>query len=127
MGFHVCESCGRNPQKTNRYSHMSSGDVNLTFANGHSWTMPDMILHYVADHGWQPPDEFVYDVMNEILGSSDRVQTRGFAAVYSGRRIGYLSGPITSVPVPDGFVDKLESLMETAKSSGMRAQTKSFR
>lgn len=125
MGFHVCESC-KSKDESNRFPNTSSGDVNLTFTNGHKWVMPDMILHYVADHGWQPPSDFIADVMNGKLETGGRRQTRGGVSnVFDGATpVGYLKGMIPTGPVPDGFVDQLERLMQQASGGGMRAQTK---
>lgn len=124
MGFHVCEFCERGKTDTNRFNHLSSGDVNLTFTNGHRWVMPDMILHYVADHGWVPPDAFIDDVMDGELAAGDRRQTRGIGDIFDATHIGYLSGPFERGSVPEGFVERLESLMHEAGLSGNRAQTK---
>lgn len=126
MGFHVCEYCPREPSEGNCFKNTSSGDVNLTFENGHKWVMPDMILHYVADHGWSPPADFVEDVMSGVLVDFEREQTRSinFGRIYDGERIGYLSGPFEKGMVPEDFVDKLEVLMHIVGSIGNRAQTK---
>ena len=78
MGWHTCEFCPQEPTET-RFKNTSSGDVNLTFTNGHRWVMPDMILHYVADHSWLPPQDFMDDVINGELADSGRVQTRGMS------------------------------------------------
>ena len=120
MGSHWCELCdGSYNNSGNLFPKTSSGDVNLTFKNGHKWVMPDMILHYVADHKWQPPQEFVEDVMNGELLRCDRTQTRDM-----GFEVGYLSGEIIPGVVPEKFIENLESLMEIAAGFGMRAQTK---
>ena len=120
MGSHWCELCdGSYNNSGNLFPKTSSGDVNLTFENGHKWVMPDMILHYVADHKWQPPQEFVEDVMNGELLRCDRTQTRDM-----GFEVGYLSGEIIPGVVPEKFIENLESLMEIAAGFGMRAQTK---
>ena len=125
MGFHVCEFC---PNKTtkNLFQKTSSGDVNLTFINGHRWVMPDMILHYVADHGWAPPQEFIDDVMNGELADSGRRQTRALniGEVMQGEKIGYLAGAFKQGVVPKGFIERLEYLMQRAGSMGNRVQTK---
>ena len=81
--------------------------------------MPDMILHYIADHGWQPPAEFIDDVMNHQFVDGQRLQTK---SVVRPVKIAYLSGPFKRGPVPDGFVEKLESLMHLAAGQGMRVQ-----
>lgn len=135
MGFHTCEYCvdkGIEP----RFGHLSSGDVNLTFTNGDRWVMPDMILHYVADHNWPPPQKFIEDVMTGELAQCDRQQTRGMTLtaifenrnkIYEAVKVGYLSGSLTTGPVPEGFVEKLEELMKKAGAMGLRAQTKGFK
>lgn len=126
MGFHVCEYCPREPSEGNRFKNTSSGDVNLTFENGHKWVMPDMILHYVADHGWSPPADFVEDVMSGTLVDFGRSQTRSISLgqIYDGKKVGYLSGYFEKGVVPERFVDKLEALMQIAGSAGNRSQTK---
>ncbi|MDO8558003.1 MAG: hypothetical protein Q7S09_02300 [bacterium] len=126
MGFHVCEYCTAETQAKNRFQRNSSGDVNLTFANGHRWVMPDMILHYVADHGWKAPAEFVDDVMNGEFTKSGHVQTRSMSLsdILTGTRVGYLTGPFEIGSVPDGFTEKLEKLMQQAGAAGLRLQTK---
>lgn len=117
MGFHVCDYCAHGAQ--NRFSNMSSGDVTLIFDSGRAWQMPDMILHYVADHEWQSPTEFVDDVMNHRLTGGERLQTKGFVQP---TRIAYLTGPYTKGPVPNGFVEKLQALVDQAARSGNRVQ-----
>jgi hypothetical protein len=127
MGFHVCEY---SHSGDNRYPETSSGDVLLVFKNGHKWTMPDMILHYVADHGWQPPAEFVRDVMTQELNLEDvgRMQTRNFSIgdLFNGTRVGYLAGSFNAGHVPDGFIERLKKYMNQASLGGNRAQTKSL-
>lgn len=117
MGFHACEYCPTGGQ--GRYNHLSSGDVTLIFDSGCVWEMPDMILHYIADHGWQPPAEFVDDVMNCKLIGGERLQTK---SPVTPTKIAYLNGPFTQGPVPNGFVEKLESLMHQAAREGNRVQ-----
>lgn len=121
MGFHVCEFCPHESVGISRFKKTSSGDVTLTFTNSHKWVMPDMILHYVADHNWMPPQEFINDVMNGELADSGRIQTRGMSI---GGRVGYLAGSFEQGTAPDGFVERLEKLMQQAGSRGNRAQTK---
>jgi hypothetical protein len=88
--------------------------------------MPDMILHYVADHEWQPPVDFVADVMEGDLAAGSRRQTRSIINnVFDGAvQVGYLEGVISAGPVPDGFIERLEGLMNLSSRSGMRIQTK---
>lgn len=119
MGFHVCEYCGWTPKSKPRFSHLSSGDVTLVFDNGGSWQMPDMILHYIADHDWQPPADFISDVTNQNLVAGGRAQTKSVDRPIS---IAYLSGPYQKGVVPQGFVERLESLMREAASQGDRIQ-----
>lgn len=124
MGFHVCEWCGWDPQPKPRFSHFSSGDVTLRFKSGRAWRMPDMILHYVGDHGYQPPAGLVEDVMNGELVGGEREQYRGFPLQPRSEpvSVGYLHGSFITGPVPDGFVEKLESLMNQAAGMGDREQ-----
>lgn len=128
MGFHACEFCDAVSVTKNKFNHLSTGDVNLTFANGHRWVMPDMILHYLADHDWLPPQEFINDVLGVELADSGRIQTRGIMMsigdIYQGQRIGYLVGSFERGVVPDGFAERLELLMKKAGDMGYRAQTK---
>ena len=124
MGFHICEFCQKGTKT--RFSPTSSGDVNLTFTNGHRWVMPDMILHYVADHRWLPPQEFINDIMTMELLDSGRRQTRSISSddVMTAQQVGYLTGSFTKGEVPDGFVKLLEILMMTANKMDYRTQTK---
>lgn len=121
MGFHICEYCGWEPKVKPRFSHSSSGDVTLVFDSERVWRMPDMILHYVADHNWQPPSEFVEDVMDHKLDDRQRHQSIAWEKMHS---IAYLTGPFTQGTVPNGFVERLEQLMDQAASEGMRVQTR---
>ena len=119
MGYHECEFCTGASKNTNRFSNTSSGDVSLTFTNGHSWVMPDMILHYVGDHKWAPPPSFVQDVTDGTLASSGRRQTRGIdvATVKKSTRVGYLTGSIETGKVPDNFIYKLQELMHVGRKN----------
>ena len=126
MGFHMCIWChdwGKGslvPEgKVNRYSISSSGDVTIKFENGHSYVMPDMILHYVADHGYQPPVQFMDDVMNGKFAGGNRAQTKDMPTM-----VGYLTEDFVPGNVPEGFVGKLEQLMKMADDSGNRRQTR---
>lgn len=119
MGWHDCEY---SHHRSNRYPTTSSGDVTLTFDSGRSWEMPDMVLHYVADHNWLPPQPLVDDVMNHQLIAGDRRQTRSVSVPTP---VGYLHGPFPTGTVPDGFIERLESLMDQADHSGGRLQSKS--
>ncbi|MBI3633670.1 MAG: hypothetical protein HY226_05255 [Candidatus Vogelbacteria bacterium] len=127
MGFHICGFCDSGfDMGENRFSKISSGDVNLTFENGHKWVMPDMILHYVGDHNWLPPTDFVKDVMNDELAECDRSQTRSSCTskIYDGERVGYLRGRVLpGGVVPEDFLEQLEFLMKIAGSTGMRVVT----
>src|SRR4051812_32274902 len=77
MGFHVCEYC----QDTT-----SSGDVTLHFANNHTYNIPDMILHYIAEHNYEPEADFVYDVLN------NNIITGRYSTDAEEKKVGYLSG-----------------------------------
>jgi hypothetical protein len=79
--------------------------------------MPDMVLHYIADHKWLPSPLFVDDVVNSELLGGERLQTKSPQTP-----IGYLSGEFTKGDVPEGFVERLKSLMEQAAQSGNRIQ-----
>lgn len=112
MGFHVCEYCRE--KRVGLFVNIS-GDVYLAFESGRIWQMPDMILHYVADHKFKPPVEFIEDVMNGVVLTSKRLQTRGLA-----KKVGYLSGDFDQGEVPNRFVEKLLLLMVAAEKSGNR-------
>jgi hypothetical protein len=119
MGFHLCQYCGQHPNPNNRFNYTSSGDVFLTFSSGTTWEMPDMILHYIADHHWQPPQAFVDDVMNSEVTHATRLQTKGLD---NPRKVGYLDAQIQLWgKKPQGFVEKLEKLMESAVEEGQIA------
>ena len=113
MGTHACEYC-HGVSKGNQFSHLSSEDVILYFENGNSWMMPAMILHYIADHQWKPPQEFVDDVMNSKLTDTARRWTLDISETSEPQKVGYLSGPFEEGSVPDGFVGKLQALMQQA-------------
>lgn len=115
MGFHVCEYC---------HNEHSSGDVTLAFANGHSWVMPDMILHYVADHDYLPPDDFIEDILHGQLTGAGCAQSKGTPTP-----VGYLSGPFrtganTADMLEQAFFVRLWSLLNKANKSGGRMQTR---
>lgn len=113
MGFHLCTYC----PEGNRES--SSGDVILHFANGKTYMMPDMILHYVADHKYLPPAQFVDDVLYCAFVGGERLQTKGLT-----EKIGYLDGKYAMGATPDGFFQRLWSLINRAKKAGNRVQTR---
>ena len=113
MGFHICEYC------TGEHAETSSGDVILKFANGNTYMMPDMILHYVADHGYLPPEQFVDDVLHCAFAAGERLQTKGFP-----EKVGYLSGEFAQGRAPQGFFTRLWSLMRLADKHGSRVQTR---
>ena len=94
-GFHHCMYCNK---------AISSGDVVLMFDSGHSYVMPDMILHYIAVHYYLPPVKFIDDVMNSTITVNINVK----------ERIGYLDGNYCKAPVPDSFFMKLWELMQNA-------------
>lgn len=129
MGFHRCPYCLESVKEPHQFSNHSTGDVNLSFSNGHRWVMPDMICHYVADHQWLPPQEFIDDVMD---GTSNlKIQTVNYnsfaqriADVLNGTRVGYLSGELVTGEVPDGFMTRLVAQMGQAHLFNMRLQTK---
>jgi len=113
MGFHSCEYCIEGD------SEMSSGEVILEFKNGHSYIMPDMILHYIADHKYLPPREFIDDVLYADPLCGRRLQTKGMQVP-----IGYLSGPFKKGQVPERFFEYLWSLIRQANKNGFRVGTR---
>lgn len=114
MGFHICEYCqaAGNLGKEMRFSPLSSADVTLRFPSGRNWSFPHTgLLHYVTIHNFLPPKEFIDDVMSGSVLSGGFGQTKS-----SPTPIGYLDGPgFPTGPVPQGFVEKLEQLIEKAK------------
>ena len=121
MGFHICHLCGSMEQQPgHRFPPTSSGDTVLLFENGHAYTIPDMILHYVFDHGWQPPEVFVNDVLYNNLVPMRHLGRCGPVP----EQVGYLEGMITTGDIPEGFVDRLEAYMKAADDSGQRMQTR---
>lgn len=120
MGFHICEYCtqtGTLPHPS--HSATSSGDVTLSLfdrGSGRSkWVFPDMIVHYVRDHGYQPPAEFIEDVMQGQYAGGVRWQTRGITPA---KQVGYLSGDYPRGIVPEGFLEKLQQLIQKATNEG---------
>jgi hypothetical protein len=112
-GLHFCEYCMEEPVADPRFDITSSGDVTMEFSSGRIWVMPDMILHYVEDHKFLPEQEFVDDVMNGQLTGGERLQTKA-----APRPIGYLEGPFPTGNVPEGFIERLEELMQLAEKLG---------
>jgi hypothetical protein len=125
MSIYFCEYCeralghlprGRMPDgRPPLYPQSSSGEVTLRFEDGVSYTLPEMALHYVADHGWQPESTFVEHVMSVPLvreGGAVLVRPGGF-------RIAYLVGDFVAGPVPEGFTERLESLLSEAKAAAV--------
>jgi hypothetical protein len=120
MGFHVCEYCLPPTRPAT-----SSGDVTLCFmvdGKEHKWIMPDMIIHYVRDHGYLPDAEFIEDAMHGHSCQGTRRQTRGMTTMSLVRTVGYLSGDYPQGEVLDGFVEKLQRLMEQAGYTEERVQ-----
>ncbi len=113
MGFHVCEYCQK---------ETSSGDVVLNFKNGHSYIIPDMILHYIADHDYVPPPEFCEDILYSEPGEGERHQTKSIEV-----RVGYLSGEFPRVYGNGKLFMRLWSLMRKAEKLGNRHQTRGMR
>lgn len=112
MGFHICEYCQK---------ETSSGDVTLSFANGNTYVMPDMIVHYVGEHTYQPPQHFIDDVMGSYLlgAGSVRWQTKAMP-----EPVGYLSGAYMRGDVPPLFVYVLAGMMAIITKQGQRMQTR---
>lgn len=79
------------------------------------WAFPWVGLpHYVEAHGYQPPQEFIDAVMSGTLEPGSFMQTKGMGD----RResIGYLIWPqIQTGSVPEGFLEKLQLLVEKAE------------
>lgn len=129
MGFHVCKYLTREEAidlglRNVNVVH-SSGDVTLWFDSGRGWRMPDMARLY-AEIGWLPPQEFIDDVMTGKLDAVERVQTNAPPKAVS---IGYLDPQRDLLPkpfaknpaLPEGFLEKLEALMDQAAEMGFDA------
>lgn len=117
MGFHTCQFCEAAGEE---HPRTSSGDVRMTFTNGHQYVMPDMIVHYVEDHMYAPPEQFVEDVLDGALLESMRNQS-----VAMSEHVGYLEDPY----FPRGqtttlFQLRLRQLIEKATRQGARIQTR---
>lgn len=113
MGFHLCAYCPGDSKEA------SSSDVILHFANGRTYMVPDMILHYVADHRYLPPAQFVDDVLHCESAGGERLQTKGLP-----EKIGYLDGEYAMGAVPDGFFQRLWALMNLARKAGNSRHTR---
>lgn len=98
-----------------RFGPGSSGEPEIEFKNGHVWKMPDMILHYVSEHEWLPPEDFVDDVMYGTFVTGRRVQSKGGSQPV---KVGYLDGTYSKGAVPEGFLEKLETLVRLAEEYG---------
>ena len=119
MGLHSCEYCQDETDfnefvtnqrgESGRFGPSSSADVTLTFASGNTWIFPWVGLpHYVTKHRYMPPVEFINDVMTNVLTVGRFMQTKSPA-----HPVGYLQGSeFPTGDVPDGFIDKLESLVK---------------
>jgi len=107
MALHVCSLCvWRN--RNHQYRCFEYGESTLKFENGHVWTFPNLILHYIQDHKWLPPEDFVNDVMKNNLSF---FHIRDQERVHN--RIGYLTEvDLETSDIPEGFVDKLKNLIE---------------
>ena len=116
MGFHICEYCRAEGAER---PVMSSGDVRMTFINGHSYVVPDMILHYVRSHDYLPPAPFVQDVMQVEMVTDTRAQAK---AAGRSETVGFLKGNYPQGAAPAGFTDRLHILMQTAANAGERTQ-----
>lgn len=114
MGFHTCQFCQATGEK---HPATSSGDVTLTFTNGYSYIMPDMIAHYIEDHMYAPPENFVDNVTEGTLAEG---RTKA-----SPERVGYLDSPyFTRGQTTTLFQLRLRQLIEKATRQGERRQTR---
>jgi hypothetical protein len=120
MGFHVCTYC----EEEKVAPATSSGDVTLTFANGHSYQVPDMLLHYCLEHCYLAPAAFVADVMEQPLLAGKREQTKGVGDTPP-VPVGYLQGTFPRGPQVHGaFCAALARVLRQAASQGARVQTR---
>lgn len=96
--------------------------MTLNFVNGHSYVMPDMIIHYIKTHNFKPPESLVNDVLSGELDSGARGQTKAPAVI----NVGYLSGNTFEVgETPKLFMFALAGMMGFAATNGDRRQTRS--
>ncbi|QQG47872.1 MAG: hypothetical protein HY044_02180 [Candidatus Woesebacteria bacterium] len=107
MSLFVCPVCpwrGRD----HKYRHAKAGETTIRFDDGHIWTFPNLILHYIHDHKWLPPENFVKDVMEGHLSFSPF----GNQEVVP-QRVGYLAeSDFVQGEIPKGLVDRLQNLIE---------------
>lgn len=142
MGIHICEYCSLlfdrrsghgvvelepTPELSNRYEPTSSGDVEIFITvHGHEYkyAMPDMILHYIYDHRYSPCPDFVDAIMFGEVTKVNRWQTKGLDMDQDAntkwfrergfKPVGYLHGEFQTGEVSEGFVKKLQAVMESA-------------
>lgn len=110
MALYICPKCPWR-ERDHKYLRTEEGESTLKFSNGHVWTFPNLILHYIHDHNWRPPEGFVEDVLNtkltSVLPSSQKIFHQ---------RIGFLSEEdLIDEDIPEGLVEKLEDLISQAR------------
>jgi hypothetical protein len=121
LGFHTCEYCRADgvPPAT------SSGETTITFMNGRSYNVPDMLPHYVLEHNYRPPEQFIEDVMGQTLALGNRLQSKSPATP-----VGWLSGddyPRWDEFMKAGafyFLSSLVRILRVASHHGAHLQTR---
>lgn len=148
MGIHPCEYCyphlyrGRgetgveiepSPEPKYRYLPSSSGDVEIYITvHGHEYkfAVPDMILHYIHDHKYSPCPDFVDAILFGEVTEVIRMQTKGLSVDQDANTrwfrdhgftpVGYLQGEFRTGEVPEGFISKLQEIMESAEGFAIK-------
>lgn len=148
MGLCICEYCSLlfdrrrgqgavelepTPELNNRYEPTSSGDVEIFITvhdHEYKYAVPDMILHYIYDHSYSPCPDFVDAILYGDVTKVIRVQTKGLEVDQDASTrwfrehgytpIGYLQGEFQIGEVPEGFVAKLQEIMEAAEGIAIK-------
>lgn len=143
MGMHPCAYCYPNlytgrgeggverepsPEPKYRYAPSSTGDVEIYITvHGHEYkfAVPDMILHYIHDHKYSPCPDFIDAILYGTVTEVIRMQTKGLEMDLDANTrlfrehgyipVGYLHGEFQTGEVPEGFVEKLQKIMESAE------------
>jgi len=113
MALYICPKCLWK-EKDHKYPRAMAGVITLRFKNGHVWTFPRLILHYIHDHNWLPPKDFVDDVMHgELLLYSSTDLTIGVS-----REIGFFcEDDLVIGELSDQFINRLKLLIDEEDQS----------
>ena len=71
-GFHECELCCS--WDDDKWKDLGNGQIRVYGSNGHWYSAPTMIHHYVTDHQYRPPEEFIDAVLNPILVADPKLE-----------------------------------------------------